>query len=156
MSDPVPHRDGIAQTRKPGPTRAFVEIVAGVCLLGVGAFASFVPVVPGWLFVVPGLILLAAWFRPVRAMVSWLLGRATSMRLVSSVADNDRLRCVVSRLLASSPVRRAVDRAVRWELIHTMLVRRADRPDDAWTEPSPPGEESSPEAITHGPVLGMR
>ncbi|MCC7499729.1 MAG: hypothetical protein IT160_19265 [Bryobacterales bacterium] len=34
------------------------------------------PIMPGWVFLIPGLIILAEYFRPVRRLVDWAKAKA--------------------------------------------------------------------------------
>ena len=67
MSDQAQPGQNVQAGHQPGLARAVVEVAGGISLLVLGGVASFVPVMPGWLFVIPGLVLLACWFRPVRS-----------------------------------------------------------------------------------------
>jgi len=41
----------------------------GLVLLGVAGL--ILPIMPGWIFLIPGLIILSDYFRPVRSLVGW-------------------------------------------------------------------------------------
>ena len=60
---------------KPGPPqtgwRAIVRIASGIGLLAIGIVGLILPVMPGWVFVIPGLMILADYFPPVKRLLDW-------------------------------------------------------------------------------------
>ena len=51
--------------------RAMVRIVSGVGLVLVGIVGLILPVMPGWVFVIPGLMILSDYFPPVKRLLNW-------------------------------------------------------------------------------------
>lgn len=51
--------------------RAILRIGAGIALILVGIVGLILPIMPGWIFIIPGLVILADYFRPVRRLVDW-------------------------------------------------------------------------------------
>ena len=51
--------------------RAVVRIASGIGLLIVGIIGLILPVMPGWVFVIPGLMILADYFPPIKRLVDW-------------------------------------------------------------------------------------
>ncbi|MGH9631257.1 MAG: PGPGW domain-containing protein [Bryobacteraceae bacterium] len=51
--------------------RDLVRIIGGVGMLLLGIAGLILPVMPGWIFIIPGLIILADYFRPIRRLVDW-------------------------------------------------------------------------------------
>jgi len=51
--------------------RAVLRIASGIGLLLIGIVGLILPVMPGWVFVIPGLMILADYFPPVRRLLDW-------------------------------------------------------------------------------------
>lgn len=48
-----------------------LQIAAGVGLILIGIVGLILPVMPGWVFIIPGLVMLAEHFPSVRRLVDW-------------------------------------------------------------------------------------
>jgi uncharacterized membrane protein YbaN (DUF454 family) len=61
------------QTGLPSKTgwRAIVRIASGIGLVIIGIIGLILPVMPGWVFVIPGLMILADYFPPVKRLLDW-------------------------------------------------------------------------------------
>lgn len=53
------------------PLRKTLEITAGVVLVILGLIGGLIPVLQGWMFGIPGLILLAKHFKWARRILDW-------------------------------------------------------------------------------------
>ncbi len=51
--------------------RAIVRIISGIALLAVGIVGLILPVMPGWVFIIPGLMILADYFPPIKRLLDW-------------------------------------------------------------------------------------
>ena len=51
--------------------RAILRIAAGIGLLIVGIIGLILPVMPGWIFVIPGLMMLSDYFPPAKRLLDW-------------------------------------------------------------------------------------
>ena len=51
--------------------RKTIRITLGIFLLIVGLIGGLIPVFQGWMFGVPGLIILAEYFPPVKRVLEW-------------------------------------------------------------------------------------
>jgi uncharacterized membrane protein YbaN (DUF454 family) len=47
------------------------KICAGVGLILIGIVGLILPIMPGWVFIVPGLVILAEYFPSVRRLLDW-------------------------------------------------------------------------------------
>jgi hypothetical protein len=56
--------------------RKAFRLVSGIALLTVGILGLILPVMPGWIFVIPGLLILGDYFPPVRRLLDWAKRRA--------------------------------------------------------------------------------
>ncbi|MFN7650002.1 MAG: PGPGW domain-containing protein [Acidobacteriota bacterium] len=53
------------------PLRAILRIASGIGLVIIGVIGLILPVMPGFIFLIPGLVILAEYFPPVRRLVDW-------------------------------------------------------------------------------------
>ena len=67
--------------------RKTLRLLTGFALLIVGLLGLLLPVMPGWIFVIPGLIILADFFPPVRRLVDWAKAKARAAGF--SIHDDD-------------------------------------------------------------------
>ena len=51
--------------------RAIIRIVSGTALLLVGVVGLILPIMPGWVFIIPGLMILADYFPPAKRLLDW-------------------------------------------------------------------------------------
>ncbi|MBI2685625.1 MAG: hypothetical protein HYX27_04860 [Acidobacteria bacterium] len=51
--------------------RAILRIASGVGLLIIGIIGLILPVMPGWVFVIPGLMILSDYFPPIKRLLKW-------------------------------------------------------------------------------------
>jgi uncharacterized membrane protein YbaN (DUF454 family) len=51
--------------------KAVFRIVLGICLILVGLVGLIMPVMPGWVFIIPGLVILGDYFPPVHRLLVW-------------------------------------------------------------------------------------
>lgn len=50
----------------------FLRVATGIGLVLLGILGLILPIMPGWIFLIPGLLILADYFPPLRRMVNWL------------------------------------------------------------------------------------
>jgi uncharacterized protein YqgC (DUF456 family) len=48
-----------------------LKIIGGIGLILIGLVGLILPVMPGWIFIIPGLMILAEYFPSVRRLVDW-------------------------------------------------------------------------------------
>ncbi len=51
--------------------KRILRFVSGVGLLMIGLAGLILPILPGWLFIIPGLIILADFYPPIHRLVEW-------------------------------------------------------------------------------------
>lgn len=51
--------------------RAVLRILTGFGLVVLGVTGLILPVMPGWIFLIPGLIILSDYFPPLKRMLGW-------------------------------------------------------------------------------------
>ena len=75
-------------TEQTGPPqtgwRAVVRIVSGIGLLLVGIVGLILPVMPGLVFIIPGLMILADYFPPIKRLVDWAKTKVDDVRTKKS------------------------------------------------------------------------
>jgi uncharacterized membrane protein YbaN (DUF454 family) len=60
--------------------RAILRIASGIGLVIIGIIGLILPVMPGWIFLIPGLVILADYFPPVRRLVDWAKAKMERVR----------------------------------------------------------------------------
>ncbi len=56
--------------------RAIFRIAGGLVLVLVGIIGIIMPIMPGWIFLIPGLVILGDYFPPIRRLVEWAKRKA--------------------------------------------------------------------------------
>lgn len=56
--------------------RRILRLLLGFLLVIIGIIGGFVPILQGWMFLIPGLIILADYFPPIRRLVNWAKRKA--------------------------------------------------------------------------------
>jgi uncharacterized membrane protein YbaN (DUF454 family) len=56
--------------------RRILRPVTGILLVILGLIGLLLPIMPGWVFLIPGLVILADYFPPVRRLVEWAREKA--------------------------------------------------------------------------------
>ena len=51
--------------------RAILRMAAGIGLLLVGIVGLILPIMPGWVFIIPGLMILSDYFPPAKRLLDW-------------------------------------------------------------------------------------
>jgi uncharacterized membrane protein YbaN (DUF454 family) len=70
-----------AQTSKPQTGwRAIFRIITGFALLLLGVIGLILPIMPGWVFIIPGLMILSDYFPPVKRLLDWARSKYQSVR----------------------------------------------------------------------------
>ena len=60
--------------------RAIIRIASGIGLLIVGIIGLILPVMPGWVFIIPGLMILADYFPPIKRLLDWAKAKYQSVK----------------------------------------------------------------------------
>lgn len=53
-----------------------LRITSGIGLVVLGILGLILPIMPGWIFLIPGLVILGDYFPPVRRLVGWAKKKA--------------------------------------------------------------------------------
>ena len=81
-----PDASKISATIEPGKAppprgwRAVLRIVTGVGLVLIGIAGIILPIMPGWVFLIPGLLMLGDYFPPAKRLVDWAKAKYESAR----------------------------------------------------------------------------
>lgn len=97
------------------------DITIGVGLIGLGLLGLVLPVLPGWLLVGAGVIVLAGRVPQLRRAIGSFLSSTIGRRAVTRLSNAERGRQALVRLLRYPPVRRALDTPVRWGVVRRLL-----------------------------------
>ncbi|MBI5085435.1 MAG: hypothetical protein HZB13_12655 [Acidobacteria bacterium] len=49
----------------------FLKILGGVGLVILGIIGIILPIMPGWVFLIPGLVILSEYFHPLKRLLHW-------------------------------------------------------------------------------------
>ncbi len=60
--------------------RKALRLVLGLALVVLGVLGLILPIMPGWVFLIPGLIMLGDFFPPVRRLVDWAKEKAAGVK----------------------------------------------------------------------------
>ena len=52
-----------------------IEISLGIILVIIGLIGGLIPIFQGWMFGIPGLILLSKYFSPIKKFLNWIKSR---------------------------------------------------------------------------------
>jgi len=52
------------------------KIALGIILVAIGLIGGLIPIFQGWLFGIPGLIILSEYFPPIKKLLSWAKRKA--------------------------------------------------------------------------------
>ena len=48
-----------------------IKIITGITLVIIGLIGGLIPIFQGWIFGIPGLIILAQYFPPIKRLLNW-------------------------------------------------------------------------------------
>ena len=51
--------------------KSALKIAGGICLVLIGLVGLIMPIMPGWVFIIPGLVVLSEYFPPIRRLLDW-------------------------------------------------------------------------------------
>jgi len=60
--------------------KKILRLLTGIGLLLIGLAGLLLPILPGWLFIIPGLIILADYFPPIRRLVDWAKSKMEGLK----------------------------------------------------------------------------
>ena len=69
--------------------RKTLRIGLGITLVIIGFIGGFIPILQGWLFMIPGLIILSEYFPPVKRLLNWAKKRARKAGINIGGPDDD-------------------------------------------------------------------
>jgi uncharacterized membrane protein YbaN (DUF454 family) len=56
--------------------KAAFRIASGIFLVLLGIIGLILPIMPGWIFLIPGLVILGDYFPPIKRLVEWAKRKA--------------------------------------------------------------------------------
>lgn len=59
--------------------KSAVRIGGGILLVLLGVLGLILPIMPGWIFLIPGLVILGEYFPPVQRLVDWARRKASAV-----------------------------------------------------------------------------
>ena len=103
------------------PLAAFWDVTFGCILLVSGLAGLVLPVLPGWLWIIPGLMLVAGRIPPVRRRINDALMSPSGLRLLRRALAVTPIRTSFRRLLRSGRSRRALRFDTRSVVLRELL-----------------------------------
>jgi uncharacterized membrane protein YbaN (DUF454 family) len=73
---PAPACDADAKLKAIAPLRRILRLAIGIGLVILGIIGLILPVMPGWIFLIPGLIILSDFFPPLKRVLEWAKRKA--------------------------------------------------------------------------------
>ena len=69
--------------------KKLARITFGVVLVIIGIIGGFLPILQGWMFLIPGLIILADYYPPIHRLLEWAKAKAAAagIKLPKSKTD---------------------------------------------------------------------
>ena len=67
-----------------------IQITLGVILVIIGLIGGFIPIFQGWLFGIPGIIILAKYFPPIKKLLQWLSKRFKIFKIISDKMEKSK------------------------------------------------------------------
>lgn len=67
--------------------RKVLRIAGGLLLVLIGIAGILLPIMPGWVFLIPGLVILSEYFPPVKRLLDWAKAKATGKSGVTGGVD---------------------------------------------------------------------
>ena len=58
------------------PFKKIARLFLGIALTLIGIVGLILPIMPGWIFLIPGLVILGDYFPPIRRLVTWAKRKA--------------------------------------------------------------------------------
>lgn len=111
------------------------SIVGGAVLLAGGFLGLALPVLPGWILIIAGLVVLAGAVPPLRRVVSRGVSTAPAQRIVAETAKSDAGRRLMARAMVLPEVRQGLEPAARWHVLRALLRRGRPAHDERQIEP---------------------
>ena len=125
-------------TANTSPLAAFWDVTVGSLLLISGLAGLVLPVLPGWLWIIPGLMLITGRIPPVRRRINDALMSPPGLRLLRRGLAVTPIRAAFRRLLRNGPARRALRFDTR-----SVVLRGLLHIDGTPGAASPPSERSN-------------
>jgi uncharacterized protein YqgC (DUF456 family) len=70
-----------------GPRRGWRELVriaSGIGLVLLGIVGIILPIMPGWIFLIPGLLILGEYYPPAKSLVEWSKAKFAAARAAAT------------------------------------------------------------------------
>ncbi len=128
--------EGLAEDAVPGDVAVelehwdakgwFIDVTFGVLAITAGVAGLALPVLPGWAPIMAGVVLLAGRIPPLRRVLSKAIMLEPCQKLCDRLAENPKMRKVMTKALLRKKVRAAVEPNARRTLVNLLVRRDAD------------------------------
>lgn len=101
-----------------------IDLALGIVVTLLGIAGLVLPILPGWVAIIGGILLLAVHVPPLRRLVTRLIMTDRVQRLLDKLAAHRRTQKLMTKALLRTQLRDAVEPVARLQLVH-ILARRA-------------------------------
>lgn len=112
-------------TRPPAAAR-LRSLAVGLGLMAVGIAGLILPVLPGWLAIIAGVVVIAGVVPPLKRVVSRMVSSGPARRVIEGAAASRAGRLVIARAMRTREIRMGLTSSSRWSIVQ-LLLHRAQR-----------------------------
>ncbi len=103
-----------------------VDVTFGLVALAVGVAGLILPILPGWLAIVAGVVVLAGRIPPLRRALSRAMMTPRMQRVLERLATSEKTRRVMTKALLRTRIREAVDPPARMSVVNLLAKTNAE------------------------------
>jgi uncharacterized membrane protein YbaN (DUF454 family) len=140
MTAPMQSERATAGTRRnSGSSRTSLahrvrSLMIGATLIGIGLLGLLLPILPGWILILGGVVALAGAVPALKALVSRVVTSRVAQRVIDETSKSEKGRRLIARALKMEPLRRGLTTSSRW-LITRLVLRRSANTQDQGEQP---------------------
>ncbi len=118
--------DEISTPAGMAPLRRLRSLIVGATLLLFGLLGLVLPVLPGWILIIAGTVVIAGAIPSLRRLISSAVTSSPARRVVAAAANHPTGRRLMSKAMARPEIRNGLTTSSRWRLLR-VLLEKADR-----------------------------
>lgn len=118
--------DEISTPAGMAPLRRLRSLIVGATLLLFGLLGLVLPVLPGWILIIAGTVVIAGAIPSLRRLISSAVTSSPARRVVAAAANQPTGRRLMSKAMARPEIRNGLTTSSRWRLLR-VLLEKADR-----------------------------
>lgn len=113
-------------TRPPAVAR-LRSMAVGLGLIGAGIAGLILPILPGWLAIIAGVVVIAGVVPPLKRVVSRVVASGPARRVIEGAAATRAGRLVIARAMRTREIRMGLTSSSRWSIVQLLLHRARRR-----------------------------